>query len=158
MSNYQTKMQFHTYVYMILPSLTFPLSYFTFIQAFSAKSNQASFHPSFHIPSPLNSKMPVIGYYSSKYFIAVVVGIAVFNVWKAPDGSPAAEHRAYLFNVLPNLIKDAYLALTLANMSWVSQNPHLSLSFAHRKGQRLIDGPLSSRAPAMTGQRQSCPR
>ncbi|KAF6233523.1 hypothetical protein HO173_008254 [Letharia columbiana] len=67
--------------------------------------------------------MSVIGNYSNKYFIAVVVCIAAF-IWKAPDGSPAAEHRAYLFNMAPRPIKDAYLAPTLANMSWLAYVSH----------------------------------
>ena len=55
-----------------------------------------------------------------KFIIALGVFIVVLCILVAPDGYPAAVHRAWLFDLLPYAVQDAYFGCTLANMIWVS--------------------------------------
>ena len=65
------------------------------------------------------------GFEFFKFFIAINGFIAALGFWTATDGSPAAVDRAWLFEVLPSTVQDAYVGFTLANMIWVSDNPCL---------------------------------
>ena len=118
---------------------------------------QSSHLPHLHISSPPTPKICAMGNCGSQYFVVVIVFIAALNVWKAPDGYPAAEHRAWLFNMLPEPMQDAYFAATLANMSSVSPK-FLASSIPTVKGPRLIDGSSSSLTLVMTGCRQPSSR
>ena len=55
-----------------------------------------------------------------KFFIAIGVFIVALCFGTAPDGYPAAVHRAWLFDMLPFTVQDVYVGFTLANMIWVS--------------------------------------
>ena len=54
-----------------------------------------------------------------KFWITITVSYLALLFSMAPDGYPAAAHRAWLFDMLPSTVQDAYVGFTLANMIWV---------------------------------------
>ena len=54
------------------------------------------------------------------FFIAIGVSVVALCIGKTPDGYPAAVYKAWLFDMLPFIVQDAYVGFTLANIIWVS--------------------------------------
>ena len=134
------KMQSDTY--SDIPALLDLSSYLLQICGKSSSETQPKQLSYLHTSSSL---IPEIGTMENRYvkaYIATNVFIYALGMWTAPDGYPAARHRARLFDMLPFLVQDAYTEFILANMIWVSKNPCLFCCYYQET--LLTDSLLSS--------------